>query len=94
MIKNDEHPLVPARLIIVVAATPEAVRAGSAQFPDLSAAGWYADPTRAAIGPLRLTGAPVIFGIKGGTIEWSLYGVLSDSGDVKSVLTSWVETSP
>jgi len=95
MIKNDELPQVPARLAIVVgAATPEAVRAGSAQFPDLSVAGWYADPARAAIGPLRLAGAPVIFGIDGGTIEWSLYGVLSDSGDLKSVLASWVETRP
>jgi hypothetical protein len=95
MIKNDEHPRVAERLVIVVgAATPDAVRAGSAQLPDLAASGWYADPTRAAIVPLKLAGAPVIFGMDAGMIEWSLYGVLSDSGDVKSALASWVETSP
>ena len=92
MIKKDEHPLVPPQLVVVVgAATAEAVRAGSVQFPDLAEARWFADPTRSAIGPLRIVGAPVIFGVNRGTIEWSLYGVLSDSADVKSVLASWVE---
>ena len=92
LVKKGEHPLVPSQLVIVVGATTaEAVSAEAASFPDLTGAAWYADPARAAIAPLRLTGAPVIFGVDHDVIEWRLAGVLSNADDVKSVLASWVE---
>src|SRR5579871_2540013 len=64
LVKKDEHPLIASHLVVVVgAATPDAVRDGAARFPDLAEAGWYADPSRAAVAPLRLPGVPVIFGM-------------------------------
>jgi hypothetical protein len=40
---------------------------------------------------MKLTGAPVILGIKQQTITWSLSGILSDVNVAKSILNTWVE---
>jgi hypothetical protein len=94
-IKQGDHPILPSRIAIIVgAASADTVRTGAATLPDLTAAAWFSDPVRAAIGPLRIEGAPAIYGLTGSTIEWSLSGVFSETTGVTSVLASWVEHTP
>jgi len=52
---------------------------------------WFADPDRAASKALKLTGAPVLIGVRNGQIEWQLGGVLNDPAALESVVRSWVE---
>jgi hypothetical protein len=47
------------------------------------------DAAHEAYGALGLGGVPVILGVRGRTIEWTLAGVLADPGALESILTTW-----
>lgn len=51
---------------------------------------WYADTDGGAYRALRLTGAPVLIGVKDGQVMWSVAGVLNDASTVESVVRTWV----
>jgi hypothetical protein len=51
---------------------------------------WYADTDGRGYGALRLTGAPVLIGVKDGRVMWSVAGVLNDAATVESVVRTWV----
>ena len=88
---KEQHPLVPARLVVVVgAAGADLVREAAAAFPDLAESAWFADPSGAAVVPMQVGSAPVVFGLDGGMIEWSLTGVLAGSPELTYVLASWI----
>ena len=88
---HERHPGLPDRLAIVVAgATPRELQALAARFPNLPPGAWYADTDRTMFSRLRLTGVPVVLGLRGAMIEWGLSGVLPDASAVESVLASWV----
>jgi hypothetical protein len=88
---KEQHPLVPPRLVVIVAPPgADAVRM-AADFPDLAESSWFGDPAGTAIAPLQAGTPPVVFGLDGGIIEWSLTGVLAGSPEMMSVLASWID---
>lgn len=50
----------------------------------------YGDPTGDALRALKLTGAPVIIGVRGGRLLWSVSGVLNDATAVESLVKTWI----
>lgn len=77
------------RLAIVVAAEAAAAKAMASSFEGRLAADWYADPTGAARQALGLTGVPVVLGLQGDGIQWTLSGGLADRRTLRSILVSW-----
>ena len=91
MFKKDQYPNLAQHAVIIVGGSVDDLKNAQTRFPDLAAASWYADTNRSALGLLKLTGAPMILGIKQRTIAWTLSGILSDVNVAKSVLNTWVE---
>jgi hypothetical protein len=58
--------------------------------PDVGAVQWYADVQAEAWTALQLTGTPVLVGVRKGTIQWAISGVLNDPGALESVVKTWV----
>jgi hypothetical protein len=56
---------------------------------DASALQWYADVQAEAWTALQLKGTPVLVGVKKGTIQWAISGVLNDPGALESVVKTW-----
>jgi len=91
-VNKSEHPNVPSRMVVVLAGVDASGLAAQAgRFRDLDEAQWYADPDGVAYSQLMATPGVAIFGMRAGTIEWSLNGALSDSPDVRSILSQWIE---
>lgn len=91
LVKRDEHPEIAPRLVIVAGGIDGAATSRMRdKLTDLTDAQWYVDRSRKAWVPLKMTGAPMVFGVRDMTIEWSLSGVLPSDGQVKSILASWV----
>ena len=88
---DERHPGLPGRLAVVVAGvTTHELQSLAARFPNLPQRAWYADANRTMFTGLRLTGVPVVLGLRGTMIEWGLSGVLPDASAVESVLASWI----
>jgi hypothetical protein len=90
LLKKDDYPTLAAHAVIIVGGTTDDLKTAQARFPDLASATWYADTNRSAFTLMKLTGAPMILGIKQRTISWSLSGVLSDVNVAKSILNTWL----
>ena len=90
LLKKDEYPTLAAHTVIIVGGTTDDLKTAQARFPDLASATWYADTNRSAFTLMKLTGAPMILGIKQRTISWSLSGVLADVNVAKSILNTWL----
>jgi hypothetical protein len=41
------------------------------------------------IGGVDAAGAPVVFGMRGSMVEWSLAGVVPDAASMRTALVSW-----
>jgi hypothetical protein len=82
-------PALPSRTVVVIGGV-DAAGAGAlaARFKDLKGIAWYADPAGAMNGPLPIAGAPVVFGMRGSMVEWSLAGVVPDAASMRSALVS------
>lgn len=91
LFKKDQYPNLAAHAVIIVGGSVDDLKSTQARFPDLALATWYADTNRSAFGLMKLTGAPMILGIKQRTISWSLSGILSDVNVAKSIVNTWVE---
>jgi hypothetical protein len=86
-----EYPQLAARTIIIVGDTPlQDAQALQNKFPDLAAAGWYADPPRNASVAFNLHGAPVIIGVQDRVVHWQISGIPADRDVLHSVLTGWL----
>jgi hypothetical protein len=87
----ETHPELADRVVIVVGSMrPERVEAIAHEFAALPAKAWLADPGKEAFKSLRLPGVPVVIGLRGSTMEWSLSGVIADDAAAESILTSWM----
>jgi hypothetical protein len=87
-----KHHRLAERLVVIVAGAGRAeLDAIAARFPHLRRDALYADPTRDVLTRLKLPGVPAAIGLRGGSMEWTLAGVLADAGAVESVLASWVK---
>jgi len=88
-VEADDAPWLAPRIAVVVQAVDlAAVEATQRRFPSLAGATWYGDAAAGARA-LRVTNAPVVFGVRDGIIEWSVAGVLSDATDVKTIMANW-----
>ncbi|MCU1332543.1 MAG: hypothetical protein JWM08_1535 [Candidatus Angelobacter sp.] len=90
-LKRDQYPTLAQHAVIIVGGSIEDLKIAQMRFPELAQATWYADTNKSAFGLMKLTGAPMILGIKQRTITWSLSGILSDVNVAKSILNTWVE---
>ncbi len=79
-----------SKVVVVAKGAAEDVARLSAQFPHLGQASWYADNTGAAYDQLQLRGAPIVLGLREGTIDWNLSGFPAGSGAVQSILATWL----
>lgn len=90
--KKEAQPDLSDKVIVVVGGgTVEQAKALAQRTPWIPQASWYADPTKAAAPALKVKGAPVVFGVRQGNIEWDLSGVLADEKSLKSILDTWGE---
>lgn len=88
---QHDNPSVVDRLVLVVRSqTAEEVQAMAERHPRIGRTAWYMDKEGEMFTRLRLGGAPVVIGLRGKIIEWSLAGVLADARAVGSVLGSWI----
>lgn len=90
LVKTEEHPELPWKMVIIVGGDAARASRVRATAKDLNDAEWYADPSSKALAALKLSGVPVVLGVRDTTIEWSLSGVLAREAEVKSILASWV----
>jgi hypothetical protein len=91
LVKMDAHPELPPRMVIIAGGLegPGATVERS-KFKDLADAQWYTDRPGKAWVALKMSGAPMVFGVRDKAIEWSLSGVLPSDEHVRSILASWV----
>ena len=83
---------VQKRVVVVVGGrTPAETKLLAERFRGLPEGCWYADPARRAAQALKASGAPVVYGLRGEQIEWTLNGTLSDEKKLESVLLTWFE---
>lgn len=90
LFKKDQYPALAQHAVIVVSGSTDDMKAAQTRFPELALATWYADTDKSAFGLMKLTGAPMILGIKQHTISWSLSGILSDANVAKSIVNTWL----
>jgi len=91
LFKKDQYPTLAQHAVIIVGGSVDNLKTAQTRFPELAQATWYADTNKSAFTLMKLTGAPMILGIKQRTITWSLSGILSDVNVAKSILNTWVE---
>jgi hypothetical protein len=91
LVKVEEYPALPGRMVIVVQGTVDQAREMKAAFADLQDARWYADADGAAATALRIATTPTITGMLNTSMEWSVAGVFRKGVEMKSVLVSWTE---
>ena len=77
-------------MVIVVNSTDaEAIEGMIRRSRLLAGASWYADAGEGARA-LRVTTVPAVFGVRDGTIEWSVAGVLTDTTDIRTIISNWL----
>ena len=83
-----------ASRIVIIGGGMTAREAQSQQrsVPHLAQARWYTDLSRAVPRSLHLRGAPVILGIRGKRVEWTLNGVPPKPDLLKNSVISWMRT--
>jgi hypothetical protein len=91
LFKKDQYPTLAQHAVIIVGGSVDDLKNAQARFPELALATWYADTNRSAFGLMKLTGAPMILGIKQRTIAWSLSGILADVNVAKSIVNTWLQ---
>jgi hypothetical protein len=77
--------------VVVGGAAVQRLSGLASRFPNLPATAWHSDPSLESLRRLQLSGFPPILGMRGGTIEWTLSGVLADERTIESVVRSWIE---
>jgi hypothetical protein len=86
-----DEPALAARVVLVIAApvADAAAFAGRSLPSGLEGAVWFADAGGEAWSALELKGLPVMLGVGGQRIEWTLSGA-ADPRLVESVVRSWL----
>jgi hypothetical protein len=90
LVTKDALPDLPLKMVIVVGnATGDVATRMRAGVPDLAGAKWYTDQTSSAWAALKMEGVPVVLGMRGTNVEWTLSGTLRSDAELRSVLASW-----
>jgi hypothetical protein len=78
-------------IVVVGGASVADVREMSAQMPWIPQGSWYADPSRQIASKLGFQAAPVIAGIKNGSVKWSYTGLPPQGMPLRALMSSWHE---
>jgi hypothetical protein len=78
------------RVVIVVGGDAAKASAFATADHGLPSAQWTIDPERAAWRGLSINGAPTLLGIRAGSIEWRVAGVLNNPEAIRSVIEAWI----
>lgn len=82
----------PQKLIIVVGgASVEELKAMAAAMPWIPQAVWYADPERQLTSKMKWQAAPVVAGVREGSIVWRYTGVPPEGLPLRSLMSNWHE---
>lgn len=92
LLKEWKSPAMSARVVFVVAASGAnaAAYVGARLPPEAGAPVVYGDESGAAYRALKLTGTPVLIGVRAGRTVWSVSGVFNDGTTVESVVRTWI----
>jgi len=90
----EEFPGMAAHVTVIVGGATIEQAAALASASELAGAKWVLNPDRSARTALNIKQAPMTIGMRDGTIEWTLSGVLRRSTEMTSVLVSWLKQSP
>jgi hypothetical protein len=91
ILKEDPSPAAFERVIVIAGGmNTEDLQNVAENFSELDQASWYSDLTYQYFMELKLKGAPVVLGINQGIVAWSIQGVLPNTRDLRSILTSWI----
>ena len=93
-VRADHDPALAEHMVILVGGPASSVAPLSSRFPDLAQATWLADPDRRTAAALHLSGSPIVLGLSGPEIEWSITGVPRTLADVLSAMRSWIAPPP
>lgn len=77
--------------VIVGGRTADEVKRLTSRFPWIPDDCWYADPSSQSAAALKAKGAPVVYGVRSGEIEWSLDGALANAQKLEAILLTWIE---
>lgn len=86
---RELQPETAGRMVVIVGGTPAQAREMAGSQPALAGATWVVDPANDAFRALKLTGVPVLLGIRRASVEWSQSGSAKDPPTLLSILTSW-----
>jgi hypothetical protein len=82
----------PRKVIVVVGgASVDEVKRMAAANPWIPQGSWYADTSGQLVAQLGLQGAPVIAGVKDGSVKWSYTGVPPKGLPLRSLMSAWHE---
>jgi len=92
-LKDWQSPQLTTRAVVIVRGPSAGAAAYMAERMPSEASGiaWYADNNNEAWQALDLKGAPVLVGVEGGEIKWTISGVLNEPKSLESVVRTWVE---
>lgn len=80
------------RVVIVAGGRDVAATQRLAQsFTWLPAEVWYADAERQSAAALGRRGAPLIYGLRGPRIEWSVSGALAETDKLAALMRPWIQ---
>lgn len=83
-----------SRLLVVAESVADAEPLAAEWAARLPGARWAADPKGEIARSLNLRGAPMVIGVRGREIVWTLAGVLNDPGMLHDITTGWLGASP
>jgi len=92
-LQDSESPQLARHIVVIVSGdtTNAAKYIHDHVPPEVEGVVWYADTTGEAFTALRLTGTPVLIGVRHRRLIWSVSGVLNDASTVQSVIRNWVK---
>jgi hypothetical protein len=90
--EGEAQPDLTQKVVVVVGgATVEEASELAEHVPWLPRSAWYADPSRQAASALSVKGAPTVYGVRQGKVEWELKGAKANPRMLKSILETWSE---
>jgi hypothetical protein len=91
--ESEEQPDLTQKVVVLVGgATVEEASMLAEHVPWLPRSSFYADPSKQAAAALSVKGAPTVYGVRQGKLEWELKGAKATPRMLKSILETWSES--
>lgn len=78
-------------IVVVGGANIDEVKKMAGEMPWIPPGSWYADPSRQIATKLGFQGAPVVAGIRNGSVKWSYTGLPPQGMPLAAMMSSWHE---